>query len=84
MTNQDREIWRKAFVLYDNHHDMPNTFDAWNHYIQQLAAFAEANDWRRHPLTNALFNALVESVEGEIRNRERQPRQLFMPEVINF
>ena len=84
MTNQDRDIWRQAFVLYDNNRDMPNTMGAWNHYNQQLTDFANQNGWRNHPLTNALYNALIEAVEGEIRSRERQPQQLFMPEVMNF
>ena len=88
MTNIEREIWRQAFVLYDNNREMPSTEDAWMYFIQKLADFARANDWRDYPLARALHDALIEAVEGNIKKREKeqesQPHQLSMQDVIHF
>ena len=73
MTDADREIWREAFDLYDFNHEMPDTEDAWTHFVKQTAAFASA-----HPgshLARALALALIDAVEGEAKARKKPPVQ---------
>ena len=70
MTDIDREIWREAFDLYDFNHDMPDTEDSWTHFVKQTAAFASSHE--NSPLARALALALIDAVEGEVKEREKR------------
>ena len=70
MTDADREIWREAFDLYDFNHEMPNTEDSWVHFLQKTAAFASSHE--NSPLARALALALIDAVEGEVKEREKR------------
>ena len=74
MTDADREIWREAFDLYDFNHEMPDTEDAWTHFVKQTAAFASSHE--NSPLARALALALIDAVEGEVKTRAKPPAQM--------
>ena len=73
MTDSDREIWREAFVLYDDNRDLPDTEDSWVYFVRKTAAFAESHNGS--PLARALALALIDAVEGEAKAREKPPVQ---------
>ena len=78
MTDRERRIWRDAFVLYDNNHEMPDTEDSWLHYIEKIAEFAGRYDWRNDPLAASLALAVLDAVERECGSRIPAPVQVSL------
>ena len=75
MTNEDRQVWRDAYDLYDWNHLMANTEANWAAFMSALQKFAENNQWQSRPLVRALVFGVYDAIDGEIKQREAAARE---------